>query len=505
MRLNATDLRYLSADEFQVLKACETGSLSHEVVPSALIASTSGLHHTGLNKIMSELSRRALIARERNIKYDGWRLTHGGYDWLAVRAMREKNALFGVGTRVGVGKESDIYMAYQPPPFPEEPAPVAVLKVHRLGRISFRKIKEKRDYLGERTSSPNWMYLSRLAAKKEWLFMQTLHKHGFPVPLPIYQSRHAILMSRIDGYPLRQIVDLPAEHVASLFAGLMALIVRLARAGLIHCDFNEFNIMVRQAGRDGEDDGADEDDKEEDIWARAKGLTHGEIRDTAEGQDEYQLQPGERIEKGNGFERIYRVDESLQDEQQESQEGTESDDDDEIENDEEDGLSEEQREFDAIGTNEALRVQLKDGSSIEPILIDFPQMISVEHPNAEFYFDRDVEGVRSFFKRRFRFVSEEVPVFRDIVPIQRQHERSARASKRVKRAKEAEAEGRDLEEIPEDEKPLGLELDVLTQASGLGRTDKEVSALEQVSLARIYQHAVLDLNIPPDPSSTWLQ
>lgn len=189
MRLDAKDLRYVSAEEFRVLKAAETGSLSHEVVPSSLIASTSGLHHAGLNKIMSELARRGLIARERNIKYDGWRLTYGGYDWLAVKALREKKTLHGVGTRVGVGKESgkykiihwylsycspsDIYMAYLPPKTDEpddQPVP-AILKIHRLGRISFRKIKEKRDYLGHRKSAPNWMYLSRLAAKKEWQFM----------------------------------------------------------------------------------------------------------------------------------------------------------------------------------------------------------------------------------------------------------------------------------------------------------------------------------------------
>lgn len=106
MRLDAKDLRYVTPEEFRVLKAAETGSLSHEVVPSTLIASTSGLHHAGLNKIMSDLARRSLIAREKNIKYDGWRLTYGGYDWLAVRALREKDALLGVGTRMGVGKES---------------------------------------------------------------------------------------------------------------------------------------------------------------------------------------------------------------------------------------------------------------------------------------------------------------------------------------------------------------------------------------------------------------
>ena len=43
--------------------------------------------------------------------------------------------------------------------------------VLRLGRISFRAIKNKRDYLGKR-SSASWMYMSRLAAQKEFAFMQ---------------------------------------------------------------------------------------------------------------------------------------------------------------------------------------------------------------------------------------------------------------------------------------------------------------------------------------------
>ncbi|MCO5599783.1 hypothetical protein L7F22_053890 [Adiantum nelumboides] len=472
MRLDATDLRYLSSEEFKVLKAAETGSLSHEVVPSTLIASTSGLHHAGLNKIMSELSRRGLIARERNIKYDGWRLTYGGYDWLAIRAMREKDALLGVGTRVGVGKESDIYLAHRPGPTTEDLPIPSVLKVHRLGRISFRKIKEKRDYLGNRKSAPNWMYLSRLAAKKEWQFMQILYKNGFPVPQPIYQSRHAILMSRINGYPLRQIVELPIEQVESLFASLMAIIVRLARAGLIHCDFNEFNIMVREAKEQGEEDEEDElEEDENSIWSRAKANMTG----TSEGDEEYKLKPGERIEKCNGFDRIYfdpsAVEQDMVKEANEEEE--------EIDSNESSESERETEEFDQEGTNEALRVTLKDGSSIEPILIDFPQMISVEHPNAEYYFDRDVEGVKSFFKKRFRFQSERVPKFRDIVPGDRQKEREIRARRRARRADQ----GTNVEELPEDEKPMGLELDVEAKASGLGSLDKEETPLDQYMTA----------------------
>ena len=42
------------------------------------------------------------------------------------------------------------------------------LKLHRLGRISFRNVRNKRDYMRNRRSKPgSWLYLSRLAALKE--------------------------------------------------------------------------------------------------------------------------------------------------------------------------------------------------------------------------------------------------------------------------------------------------------------------------------------------------
>ena len=50
----------------------------------------------------------------------------------------------------------------------------------------------------------------------------------------------------------------------------------------------------------------------------------------------------------------------------------------------------------------------------EPILIDFPQMVSINHPNAEMYFERDVRCVREFFKKRFSYESELYPTFADV-------------------------------------------------------------------------------------------
>ncbi|KAI0361224.1 RIO1-domain-containing protein [Trametes cingulata] len=290
MKLDATDLRYVTSDEFRVLTAVEMGSKNHEVVPTVLIVKISGLRNGGVNKLLGSLAKRNLVSRVQNSRYDGYRLTYGGYDFLAMRAMSKRDSVYSVGNQIGVGKESDIYIVA------DKDGQELVLKLHRLGRISFRAIKSKRDYMGKRKSA-SWMYMSRLAAEKEYAFMKVLYEHDFPVPRPVDQARHCILMEFIDAYPLRQVADIPSP--GALYSELMDLIVRFARAGLIHGDFNEFNILIR--------------------------------RDTG-----------------------------------------------------------------------------------KPVVIDFPQMVSTSHKNAEWYFNRDVECIRRFFRRRFRYESSIYPRFRTI-------------------------------------------------------------------------------------------
>lgn len=92
---------------------------------------------------------------------------------------------------------SDIYLASN------EAGDELVIKLHRLGRTSFRCVKEKRDYHGRRRA-PNWLYLSRLAALKEFAFMKALHARQFPTPVPVDHCRHCVVMHRIDGMPLAQ-------------------------------------------------------------------------------------------------------------------------------------------------------------------------------------------------------------------------------------------------------------------------------------------------------------
>lgn len=236
MKLDTSHMRYLTVDDFRVLTATEMGSRNHEIVPTKLIHQIGGLRSISLtNRCISDLAKLKLIQKVRNAKYDGYRLTFNGYDYLALKSMLNRNTIYSVGTTIGVGKESDIYSTS------DVSGHKKVLKIHRLGRTSFRTVKNNRDYLRNK-SSGSWMYLSKLAANKEYQFMEVLYTNGFSVPEPYDYSRHSVLMQWIDGVPMRAIRKHPNHQ--KLYSDLMNFIVRLANNGLIHCDFNEFNIII---------------------------------------------------------------------------------------------------------------------------------------------------------------------------------------------------------------------------------------------------------------------
>lgn len=293
MKLDTTYMRYLTPDDWRVLQAVEKGSYNHEVVPTKLIGQLahlkSGVGNTG--RAIADLAKLNLISRLRNASYDGYRLTYNGFDYVALKTLHQHGQIEELEHTIGVGKESDVYCCRT------KDGQQRVLKIHRLGRVSFRSVRNKRDYL-RLGKGGSWMYLSKLAAQKEYEFMRALYAAGFDVPVPYDCSRHLVLMERIPGFPMRQLYE-HHDH-ERLYCELMRFAVKLARHGLIHCDYNEYNIMILDNATRTSQDGASVHD--------------------------------------SGF-----------------------------------------------------------------VVIDFPQCISIEHPDAEFYFRRDVECIRRFFRRRFSY------------------------------------------------------------------------------------------------------
>jgi RIO kinase 2 len=134
--------------------------------------------------------------------------------------------------------------------------------------------------------------MSRIASLKEFAFMKALHKHGFPTPIPLEANRHGIVMNLIRAYPMGQVKGLTSAEAT--YNECIGNIIKLAEHGLVHGDFNEFNLMISE---------------EEDVT-----------------------------------------------------------------------------------------------------VIDFPQMVSTTHLNAQFYFERDVKCIQAFFGKRFGLQFEGVPV-----------------------------------------------------------------------------------------------
>ena len=294
-------MRYMTADDFKVLQATEQGSRNHEIVPTTLIHQLSGMRaQSGTNRSISDLAKLKLISKVRNAKYDGYRLTYNGIDYLALHSMLNRNTVYSIGGSIGVGKESDIYKVS------DKNGVEKVMKMHRLGRTSFTTVRNNRDYLKKNSKNGvNWMVLSRLAAQKEYQFLTLLYAKGFNVPEPFDNSRHVIIMELIRGFPMRRLRK--HKNLPLLYTNLMKFIVKLGCSGLIHCDFNEFNIMIK---------------------------------------DEEQIDPNDPEELGF-------------------------------------------------------------------VVIDFPQSISIQHKDAEFYFQRDVDCIRRFFKKKLKYEPKDDPSMLD--------------------------------------------------------------------------------------------
>jgi RIO kinase 2 len=228
--------RELKNEDLRVLQAIETAMSEHEFVPKEQIAKFTKLDLArDTDYRINRLSRLGLIYQIRGA-YTGYTLNFAGYDCLAINGLVKANVLEAFGKPLGVGKEADVYDALNP-----RDERIAV-KFHRLGRISFRQTMRKRSYSSRRSAS--WLYQSRLAAEREYQALQLLFPHRVAVPEPISQNRHVIAMGMIEG---ARLVDYKEISKPEKVLGEILRNAREAylKAGVIHADLSEYNIILK--------------------------------------------------------------------------------------------------------------------------------------------------------------------------------------------------------------------------------------------------------------------
>lgn len=228
-------LSHLEPEDFRVLMIIELDMSRHRYVPENDILKLSGFSRKQIKYRLDRLSKFGLIYRWAG-PYIGYALSTAGYDCLAMNALVKANVIEAFGKPLGVGKESDVFDALTP-----NGRRVAV-KFHRLGRISFRQTRRLRGYIADRRHI-SWLYQSRLAAEREFEALKMVYPQGVSVPEPIGHNRHVIVMGFIEGAELYRVPEVPNPDEV-LDEILENVRIAYRKAGVIHADLSEFNVVL---------------------------------------------------------------------------------------------------------------------------------------------------------------------------------------------------------------------------------------------------------------------
>jgi len=229
-------IRQLQPEDFRVLQVIEADMARHRYVPENELPRLTKLTPRELDFRLPRLREFGLIERWVG-SYTGYVLYTAGYDCLAINALVKAEAIEALGKPIGVGKESDVYDALSP-----KGEQVAV-KFHRLGRISFRATRRTRGYIADRHHI-SWLYQSRLAAEREFQALKLVHAQQVAAPEPISQNRHVVVMGKIEGAELAEFNEIPNAE-KTLKEILSNVRKAYIKAGIVHADLSEFNIIMQ--------------------------------------------------------------------------------------------------------------------------------------------------------------------------------------------------------------------------------------------------------------------
>jgi len=229
--------RELEPEDFKILHAIERQMKNYEHAPKDAVHQQAELPPQEIDYRLPILIKKGLLQGWRG-QYIGYSLTTAGYDTLAINALVQANIIEAFGKPLGVGKESDVYDALTPT------QQQVALKFHRLGRTSFKKTKQKRNYTIKYSYTPDWHHQSRIAAKKEYTALKLLYPKGVAVPEPIKQTRHVLVMGMIEGAELYHHPELPDAQ--AVYNEILVNVKRAySDAHIIHGDLSPFNIILQ--------------------------------------------------------------------------------------------------------------------------------------------------------------------------------------------------------------------------------------------------------------------
>ncbi|MFX0106608.1 MAG: RIO1 family regulatory kinase/ATPase [Candidatus Hodarchaeota archaeon] len=233
-------LTKLDKEDLRILMAIEIGMKRSEYVTVNNIKFYARYKMEETLFRLKKVHKLDLIIRDAS-KYEiAYTLNSKAYDLLALHTLVEKNLISQLGPLIGKGKESDVYSCM------DDERNIYAAKFYRMGRTSFKNIKKYRDLIGER-GHLSWLYVNRLAAKKEYEALEKIYKLNLNTPKPIGYNRHVIIMSYLRGKELVYYKSI--KKPIKIFKKIIKQLKVIYQKGrMIHGDLGEFNIVLDDKG-----------------------------------------------------------------------------------------------------------------------------------------------------------------------------------------------------------------------------------------------------------------
>ncbi|MEM4295425.1 MAG: RIO1 family regulatory kinase/ATPase [Candidatus Anstonellales archaeon] len=158
---------------------------------------------------------------------------------LTIARIMKKNIIANIDFPISTGKEAIVFRAKTKTGF-------AALKIYKIETTHFIK---RTDYL---YGDPRFKHVKKSIAdivyaftKKEYKNLLIAEKAKINAPKAYYQEKNVIVMQflGIDGLPFPKLAELK-EVEKDYFYSIIEDIRKLYKAGLVHSDLSEFNILA---------------------------------------------------------------------------------------------------------------------------------------------------------------------------------------------------------------------------------------------------------------------
>lgn len=227
----AKTVQKLTPRERGFLRYLASLTRTFSIIPYSVLQRRLDIDSGDLEFILKRLHNYKFIQRTGF----GVRLLSAGLDAIALDSLRRRGILESLGPAIAVGKESDVYEGLSP-----SGEPLAV-KFFRIGRISFRGIKRGRGYVSDEIHE--WHIINVKSARREFDVLSEVSEKGCPVPIPVDRAFHVLVMKEYLAIPLFKMKELkdPGEVYRRVLGALRCCV---CKAGYVHADLSEFNVLV---------------------------------------------------------------------------------------------------------------------------------------------------------------------------------------------------------------------------------------------------------------------